>query len=459
MGHLTSDLYQRLPTPGRSLAASARGLQLRLTRYDRQLEDRVEAAVDREHWSPTQWGRARSMEIEAILDSARSAPYYAPILAGMSHAELGQLPVTPKSAVRDSPSAFWSASAAGGRLVEESTSGTSGSPLSLRFTREAVRQWFALVETRMRRWHGLSVSDRWAMFGGQLVVPVRRSDPPFWVHNRPMHQLYVSTHHLSRVNAPAIAHELTRFRPKYLLGYPSSMALLSRYALEDGLRLPEVAVVLSNAETLTDAQRDVIGAAFRAPVRNTYGMAEAVAGGSECDHGTMHLWPEVGIVEVAGTNGDVIDTPGATGPLVLTGLLNRAMPLLRYEVGDRGCVPTASSCRCGRTLPVLGPIEGRSTDFVVTPDGRHVFWINPVFRDLPIAEAQLVQHAVGEVEVRVVPTSAWAADVADVLIDRLAARLGLEMVIRVSVVDAIERDPSGKFRAIVSHVEGDGPFG
>lgn len=455
MGQLTSKLYHRLPAPGRSLAASARGLQLRLTRYDRQLAERVEVTVDREHWSPSQWGRARTMAIDAILDSARTSPYYAQVLAGMSHAELGLLPVTPKSAVRDSPGAFWSASAAGGRLVEDSTSGTSGSPLNLRFTREAIRQWFALLETRMRRWHGLAVSDRWAMFGGQLIVPVGRTVPPFWVHNRPMHQLYVSTHHLSRTNAPAIADALSRFRPAYLLGYPSSMALLSRYALEDGLRLPEVVVVLSNAETLTDAQREVIGSAFRAPVRNTYGMAEAVAGASECDHGTMHLWPEVGIVEVASESGEVIDTPGATGPLILTGLLNSAMPLLRYEVGDRGGVPTETSCGCGRTLPVLGPIEGRSTDFLVTPDGRHVFWINPVFRDLPVAEAQVVQHDVRDVEVRVAASSAWSPAVADVLSDRLAARLGVEVSVRVSVVDAIDRDPSGKFRAIVSHVQGD----
>lgn len=455
MSHLAANLYQRVPTPVRSLAASARGLQLRVTRYDRQLEALVDAALEREYWNPAEWEHATSGALDLMFDAARSSPYYGKVLAGPGSSEFRGIPITPKAAVRDRPEAFWSSAVDGQRLVFESTSGTSGSPLSLRFTREAVRQWFALIETRMRRWHGLGVSDRWAMFGGQLIVPVSRTEPPFWVHNWPMHQLYVSTHHLSRRNAPSIADALCRFRPRYLLGYPSSMALFARYALEDGLKLPEVDVVLSNAEMLTPAQREVIGAAFRAPVRNTYGMAEAVAGGSECDHGTMHLWPEVGIVEVADEAGRVVSTPGARGPLVLTGLLNRAMPLLRYEIGDRGHLPSPSDCGCGRTLPVLGEIQGRSTDFLITPDDRHVFWINPVFRELPVAEAQVVQHTIHDVEVRLVPERAWSSSDTEELVARFAARLGPDVTVRVTQVDGIERDPSGKFRAIVSLVKGD----
>lgn len=410
----------------------------------------MERAEAREHWTPADWDRATAAALEGMLEAARATAYYRPILAGHAAADLDGLPVTPKAAVRDQPEAFWPTPARR-RLVAESTSGTSGTPLTLRFTRDAVQQWFALNEARVRRWHGLRVSDRWAMFGGQMVVPVDRVEPPFWVHNWPMHQLYVSTHHLSRKNAQPIARALCRFGPRYLLGYPSSMSLLARFALEDGFPLPEVEVVLSNAERLTPAQREVIGAAFHAPVRNTYGMAEAVAGASECPHGTMHLWPEAGIVETRGADGVVCSEPGAVGSLILTGLLNPAMPLLRYDVGDRGTPPIASECGCGRTLPVLGEIEGRSTDLLVTPDGRHVYWINPVYRDLPVAEAQVVQHAPRDVEVRVVPSGLWGDRHTAALVAGMAGRLGRAVVVRVTLVEMIERDPSGKFRAIVSH--------
>lgn len=447
----SADLYERLPPSGRMAAASIRGLQLRATRYDRQLESRVEAALERERWSTARWDREISQSLSKIIDAARTTPYYRQRLAG-SATDLDGLPITLKSDVRGDPGAFH-VSNPGTKVVVDRTSGTSGTPLELLYDREAVRTWFAITEARIKRWHGVSSNDRWAMFGGQMVVPIRRTEPPFWVHNRPMRQLYVSTHHLSRRNAPAVAAALCKFGPRYLLGYPSSMALLARYALDDSLRLPEVKVVLSNAETLTSAQREVLSTAFSAPVRDTYGMAEAVAGASECEHGSMHLWPEVGIVEVLDEAGTATSDEGAHGRLVATGLLNRAMPLLRYEIGDLGSAPTPSSCDCGRTLPVLGDIQGRSSDFIVTPDGRHVFWMNPVLTGLPVAEAQFIQHAVDRIEVVVVPSGGWSEAFSQEVIHRCRKRLGDDVTVEPRVVDAIERDPSGKFRPVVSTVQ------
>lgn len=396
---------------------------------------------------------AISEALEETLAAAQNTSYYSQILGEQSRNSLDRIPVTPKSDVRDHPEAFWTPCAGARHVVKESTSGTTGTPLSLRFSREAVRQWFALHEARVRRWNGLKLSDRWAMFGGQVVVPVEAVDPPFWVLNRPMRQLYVSTHHLSRRNAPAIASALCRFQPRYLLGYPSSMALLARFALEDGLKLPEVSVVLSNAETLTPSHRELLSAAFRSPVRDTYGMAEAVAGASECSEGRMHLWPEVGIIEVTQDGSDLPGHIGEPGPLVATGLLNPAMPLMRYALGDRASLLPQTACGCGRTLPALGQLEGRSSDFLVAPDGRHVFWINPVFRDLPVAEAQVIQHDRNNVEVRVLPTGQWRLEHATRLRTRLVERLGTEMNVTVIQVDQIPRDRSGKFRPIVSHLE------
>ncbi len=291
------------------------------------------------------------------------------------------------------------------------------------------------------------------MFGGQLVVPSTRVSPPFWVHNWPMNQLYISTNHIARQNVAAMAAELRRFAPRFLIGYPSSVALFSRLCLEADVALPQLEVAISNAEPLDEGQRSVIGEAFRCPVRNTYGMGEMAAGASECEHGTLHLWPEAGIVEVLTDDGRISNVPGDRGRLVLTGLLNFAMPLVRYEIGDRGSVPTPSDCPCGRTLPVLGEVEGRSADFLVTPDGRHVFWVNPIFRDLPIAEAQIVQHAVDHIEIKVVAQSGPLPDDAVTeLTSRLQHRVGASVVVNVNELDAIPRDRSGKFRPVVSRL-------
>src|SRR5690606_27757040 len=159
-------------------------------------------------------------------------------------------------------------------------------------SREALRQWYALYEARLRRWYGVSVRERWAIFGGQLVVPFQQSAPPYWVYNAALNQLYFSTHHLSPESAAAYAEAFRRYRPTHLVVYPSSAHVLATAVQEQGLKLPDsVRVVFSNAEKLQDAQRERIGAAFASPVVNTYGMEEAVVGAGECDRGTMHVWP------------------------------------------------------------------------------------------------------------------------------------------------------------------------
>ena len=122
-------------------------------------------------------------------------------------------------------------------------------------------------------------------------------------------------------------------------------------------------------------------------------MAEMVAAASECSEGTMHIWPEVGIIEVFDDHGRVPD--GLPGEFVCTGLLNADMPLIRYKVGDRGAIQpaTASPCACGRSLASLSAIAGRVDDVLQTADGRRIGRLDPIFKGgLPVLEAQIIQE-------------------------------------------------------------------
>jgi phenylacetate-CoA ligase len=204
---------------------------------------------------------------------------------------------------------------------------------------------------------------------------------------------------------------------------------------------------VTNAEPLFDYQRQTIAEAFQCPVRDTYGMAELVAAGSECPSGTLHLWPEVGLVDVDGRT--VAGADGAAD-LVCTGLLNFDMPLIRYRIGDRGHLPsTAQTCDCGRTLPVLPTIEGRMDDYLYSSDGRRVGRLDPVFKaQLPIVEAQIVQESLHTVRVRYVPTEGFNRNTARLISDRLQERLGAVNVV-LDRMDHIPRQSNGKFRAVV----------
>jgi len=440
-------LYQRLPGPGRTALASAHGLRLRRWRYGAETDGLVGAARARETWDPEQWEawlaprRRRQLELAADRSAYREHP---------GTTGLASWPVLDKTRVRTDPESFLAPGSTRG-LYQEHTSGTTGTPLRLWWDRQAVRGWYALVEARSRGWHGVSRHDRWALLGGQLVVAGDRRRPPYWVWNAALRQLYLSAWHLSPTTVADYAAELRRVRPTHLLGYPSALATLARLALDGGRDLPRPKVVLTNAEPLLDHQRAVIAEAFGCPVRDTYGLAELVAGAAECEAGTLHLWPEVGAVECLGPG----DTPTeGEGALVATGLLNEAMPLIRYRTGDRVGGPVRwDPCACGRRLPALPRVEGRDDDVVVTPDGRRLGRLDPVFKaDLPLVEAQIIQDRPDRLRLRVVPARPLDDDDRRGLVRRVRDHVGAMDVV-LEEVEHIERDAAGKFRAVVSLVD------
>jgi phenylacetate-CoA ligase len=331
-------------------------------------------------------------------------------------------------------------------------------PLNLWSSRETIRNWYALFEARVRRWNGVTRHDRWAMLGGQLIVSVDRDKPPYWVWNAGMKQLYMSSYHLSPDGISWYLDALRRYEIFYVLGYASSMAALAQTALERGLAAPKLQVAISNAEPLTDSQRARVSSAFQCPVRDTYGMAEIVCGASECGSGTLHLWPEAGILEVLQDDTEESVPRGEAGRLVCTGLLNPDMPLVRYAVGDRGSLSAApEACACGRRLPALASIEGRCDDVLVTPEGRRIGRLDPVFKaDLPVREAQIIQEAIDRVRVKVVPVAGFDSGDANSIRRRLQQRLGASMDVIVETVAEIPRGSAGKFRAVVSLLGSEG---
>lgn len=455
--------YHRLPAPVQSMAASTWGLWLLGWRSGvTRRRSRIEA-LEREQWGSNDWKRFREARLQHILErAATGVPYYrsywerrAASSGPPPWTRLENWPILTKAEVKASPRSFVADDRRTRWMYAEHTSGSSGTPLTLWWSRETTQRWHGLLDARALGWNGLRPGDRWAMLGGQLIVPVERRDPPFWVWNAPFRQLYLSSYHITPEVTEAYIDAMRAKRVVYVLGYASSIYALARNVHRLRLKPPRLRCVISNAEPLYDHQREMIAESFKCPVVDTYGMAEIVAAGSECSGGRMHLWPEVGLVEVVDEQQDLAVPEGGVGRFVCTGLLNADMPLIRYEVGDRGSIRPSGECECGRRLPVITSLEGRLDDVLVLRDGREVGRLDPVFKtDLPIEEAQIVQDSVDHIRVRVVPAAGFGSAVADKIISRLADRVG-DVHIEVEQVTAIERTGAGKFRAVVSHV-GDG---
>lgn len=457
MNRTLLELYHRSPSPLRSAAASLRGYQLRSWRYGPETERLVEEALGRERWGAERWARWQEERLTRVLRrAATDVPFYRGRWAERwrrgaeaSWMRLEDWPLLEKESVRESPRAFLTDGCDVRRMFYDHTSGTTGKSLDLWLTRSTVRAWYALCEARLRRWYGVSRLDRWAIFGGQLVAPVEKRRPPFWVWNAALRQLYMSSYHLAPDLVAHYLEALRRHRVRYLLGYTSSLYALAQGALRLGRDDLKMAVVVTNAEPVREHQRRVIEEAFRCPVRETYGMAEVVAAASECEAGSLHLWPEAGVVEVLADGRPAAE--GEAGELVCTGLLNEEMPLVRYRVGDRGAraVREGRACACGRTLPVLASVEGRIDDLVYTKDGRRVGCIDTIYdAGLPVREAQIVQEALDRLRVRYVPADGFTTEAAGTIVRGVRERMGAVEVV-LERVDEIPRGANGKYRAVV----------
>jgi phenylacetate-CoA ligase len=451
--------YHCLPNPLRSVAASLRGFYLRSWRYGPETDRLVEEAIDREHWSIDQWKTWRENRLAYVLDrAAKRVPFYRELWAARrrkgdkaSWQYLENWPILEKDSIRENPLAFVANDCDVRKMFREHTSGTSGKSLTLWWSVETVREWYALAEARWRYWNGVTRDDRWAMIGGQLVTPVSQREPPFWVWNKGLNQLYMSSYHLAPDLLRHYLDAIRRYEITYLFGYSSSLYALAQAALEAKKQDLGITLAIANAEPLYDYQRNAIAQAFMCPVRETYGMAEIVAAASECAQNSLHTWPEVGWIEVM-EDGHVLPY-GASGDFVCTGLLNADMPLIRYKTGDRGVLADDSgSCPCGRTLPLVKSIEGRADDVLQTIDGRRIGRLDPLFKgDLRIHEAQIIQEALNRVRVRYVPTADFKPKHEVLMANRLRERMGSVDVVMESLSE-IPRGANGKFRAVISKV-------
>jgi phenylacetate-CoA ligase len=454
MKRLAVDLYHRLPTQLRSLSASAYGYYVRAWRYGADFEARVNAALERDSWSSEQWHQWQQGRLRELLDrAATQVPFYRRYWAHRDRAawrNLANWPILEKEQLRKFGAALVAEGCRRRQMSEEQTSGTTGTPLRLWASRETLRQWYALFEARGRSWYGVTRHDRWAILGGQLIKPVAETRPPFWVWNRAARQLYMSVYHLAPNRIAAYLDALAAYRVRYLYGYTSALHELACEVIRRGGVDVRLHVVITNAEPVLPHQREAIEQAFGCPLRETYGMAEMCGAASQCEAGSLHLWPDAGLLEVLDGREPV--SPGETGDLVFTGLINLDMPLIRYRVGDRGALAPSDACGCGRLLPQLAGVDGRCDDVLYSTRGDRIGRLDPVFKaELPLKMAQIVQDSLTGIRVRYVPAPGFEQRHMGEIERHLLARLGPVSVTFEEVAD-IPRTAAGKRRAVICNL-------
>ena len=393
-----------------------------------------------------------------LADAYRHVPYYRRVFdeakfdpsTVQSLGDLARLPFLTKALIRANTDSLKADDAPA--LRRYNTGGSSGEPLVFyigkgRVSHDVAAKW------RATRWWGVDIGDPEVVLWGS-PIELGAQDRLRLLRDRLLRTELLPAFDMSPASLDRFVAEIRTRRPRMLFGYPSALARVAAHARARGQRLDDlgVRVVFVTSEMLYDHQREQIGSAFGCMVANGYGGRDAGFIAHECPHGGMHISAEDVVVEIVGPGGGLMPD-GEPGEIVVTHLATRDFPFIRYRTGDIG-VLAQRTCACGRTLPLLEEIQGRSTDFVIAADGTvmHGLALIYILRDLPgITSFKIVQESRQLVRVQIVAAAEFPSMTEQRIQDGFRARLGASVEVTIERVDVIEPERSGKFRYVVSH--------
>lgn len=417
--------------------------------------------LEASQWWPLERLRAHQLARlrEFLVRIGRNVPYYEDLFRRVgfdptrlsSLEQLRMLPRLGKADIRANLDRFKARDATG--LKRYNTGGSSGEPLVF-FIGPDRRSHDVAAKWRATRWWGVDIGDPELVVWGS-PIELGAQDRIRVLRDRLLRSRLLPAFEMSAENLDLYVEAIQARRPAMLFGYPSSLSLIAAHARNRGIMLDglgiEVAFVTS--ERLYDHQRELIAWVFGCRVANGYGGRDAGFIAHECPSGRMHVCAEDLVVEILDDAGRPVPA-GQSGEIVVTHMATADFPFVRYATGDRASLDP-QPCTCGRGLPVLKEIEGRSTDFVVAADGTvmHGLALIYVLRDLPQVEGfKIVQHDLTHTEVLLVPGAGFNQTLENHILSELQRRLGTAVRITIRKVGSIPRDASGKFRYVVSHV-------
>lgn len=410
---------------------------------------------DYQHWfelckEATLWSAEQSAEHQAELLNAflRYAVTHSPHYAHCDpDAGLQGFPVLEKQTLITDFDRIATIKAGDG--IASYTGGTTGASMKVLYTvsdtqkRMATLNWF-------RGLTGWSLGRRTAWFSGKTIV--RDQDIANGICHRDdwlTKTRFFSTFHVTDKNFDVYWRALIHFDPEFIVGFPSSLSDILAVARNRGLKYPhKVTAIYPTAETVLPHHRELFREMLGARILNQYASSEGAPFIVECPRGGLHLLPHTGIFEVVDEN----NQPAREGDLIVTAFQTHGTPLIRYRTGDRVTLsPEDETCSCGWNFPCVEKIDGRTTDFVWSPErGRiNLGNLSNATKGVPgIVSFRVLQHEPDAITVEVQASESFDADAATTFNTELRKRTGEHMRITMVRRDQIERKASGKFRIV-----------
>lgn len=369
-----------------------------------------------------------------------------------SPSDFQQVPILTKDDIRSNLQDMISDGFSTDRLHWRRTGGSTGVPLQL-YWDDGANTFKSAIAYRHDSWAHYLPGDKRAFLWGNIATK-----PSF--KEKLYNALYSRTVALDTLKMDTeqmlqFVEKVRRFRPGVLFGHGHSLYFFAQFLLDQGITDISFEGIVSTAETLLPEERKVIELVFGDIVFDRYGCEEVSLIASECEaHEGLHIAAEGIYVEVLDGSDDV------PGRLIITDLTNRGMPFIRYEVGDLATA-RMGRCSCGRGLPRLGQVVGRTTDILYTPEGKQISGVSvldtftihiPGFK-----QVQIVQEQLDEVTFNIVKADNYTEESLTILAEKVPKIFGPKMRHRINFVDSIPRTNRGKFQFTVCKIKQPGP--
>jgi phenylacetate-CoA ligase len=411
--------------------------------------------LDRGTLRERQWNRAQ----EAVAYAFKHCPYY-----GERYGQAGfdgslrewdqfrRLPLLTKREIRENGPKLLSREFRREELVEARTGGSTGFALTVYFDKHC-QQLRNSAAMRSDQWSGREIGMKVAaIWGNPPVADTLKKKLRNLLLER---VIYLDTMDIEERTVRRFVEEWRRAKPRVIFGHSRSIYVLAKFLRTLGVTDLRPEGIISTSMVLLATERAFIEQVFRCRVTNRYGCEEVGLIACECEqHNGLHLNVDHVIVEFLREDGSDAD-PGEEADIVVTDLVNRGMPLIRYRVGDMG-VPSDRTCACGRGLPLMERIIGRQADFLKRPDGSLVAGVSLVERTLTaipgIEQMQLVQNEVHRLTVKLVRGVGYDEGAEKALRRELQSSLSAAVAIEIQCVDSLDQTRSGKYRFAICNV-------
>jgi phenylacetate-CoA ligase len=459
---LLNKIYDASPVFLQNMLVSAYGYRWQKRRYGGIFETEYAAAKKREAFTANEWNAYQNEQLQKMLLHAfEQVPYYREVFTAVGFdkdllkqidiIQLHRLPVLSKEAVRKFGTTTLMAAKreAGGDFF--SSSGSTGTPVQIYYSHYMHQRWFALNEARIKNWAGLSRFNGRGMIGGRRIIADAASKPPFYRYNYFEKQVYFSAYHISPSNIPSYFKAFQDYNIDYMTGYAVSNYILARMLGEQNLRPTPLKAVLTSSEKLTPEMRQTFADVYGCKTYDSWSGMEYCGLISECEHGSLHISPDAGVIEVLNDEMQPV-AANEMGTVYCTGLLNFDQPLIRYKIGDQVILEDVK-CNCGRDMPVVKEIVGRIEDVVYGKDGREMVRFHGIFVGLKTVKlSQVIQESLDELVIKIVPDVSLDFNEKNIIIQRVKSQLG-DINVILEVVDDIPRTRNGKIKAVISHIK------